>query len=66
MLEIQQSTVQMAGHSRLEQIRASLNAPAENALESKPAGNTTPVIEPAVNVTTKTPAEEKLEQIRNQ
>jgi phage shock protein A len=46
MLEVQQATVQMAGHSRLEQIRASMRG------EQLPAGSTntaTPAPAPAAN-----------------
>jgi hypothetical protein len=43
MMEVQQASVQMAGHSRLEQIRASM------AGESLPAGESsaTPAADPA-------------------
>lgn len=41
MLEVQQAGVQMAGHSRLEQIRASMRG------ESLPAGGTSPALDSA-------------------
>lgn len=41
MLEVQQASVQMAGHSRLEQIRASMRG------EALPTGGTTPAIDSA-------------------
>ncbi|SLJ79503.1 phage shock protein A, PspA [Mycobacteroides abscessus subsp. abscessus] len=41
MMEVQQASVQMAGHSRLEQIRASMRG------ESLPAGGANPAINPA-------------------
>ena len=43
MLEVQQASVQMAGHSRLEQIRASMRG------EALPSGGATPAVAPAAN-----------------
>ena len=53
MLEVQQSTVQMAGHSRLEQIRASMKG------DALPAGSTgdTPAIDTSKSDITKPAAE---------
>jgi len=39
MLEVQQSAIEMAGHSRLEQIRASMKG------DALPAGSATPAID---------------------
>jgi phage shock protein A len=44
MMEVQHASVQMAGHSRLEQIRASMKG---NALPSAPAGQQSPAISTA-------------------
>ena len=41
MLEVQQASVQMAGHSRLEQIRASMRG------DALPSGGATPAANPA-------------------
>ena len=54
MLEVQQATVQMAGHSRLEQIRASMRG------EALPAGETSGT--PASTPTPATPAAEQGQQ----
>jgi phage shock protein A len=51
MLEIQQSSVEMAGHSRLEQIRASMRG------DQLPAGGTAATA-PATPATNKQPAPE--------
>jgi phage shock protein A len=45
MLEVQQASVQMAGHSRLEQIRASMRG------EALPSGGATPAANPAIPAT---------------
>ena len=50
MLEVQQASVQMAGHSRLEQIRASMRGealPAGDTAAATPATPATPAGEPA-------------------
>jgi phage shock protein A len=49
MLEVQQASVQMAGHSRLEQIRASMRG------EALPAGGTATPATPAANPNPATP-----------
>jgi phage shock protein A len=41
MMEVQQASVQMAGHSKLEQIRASMRG------DALPTGNTNAAIDPA-------------------
>jgi phage shock protein A len=51
MMEVQQASVQMAGHSRLEQIRASMRG------EQLPAGGTATA--PATPATTQDAAPEK-------
>jgi phage shock protein A len=45
MMEVQQASIQMAGHSRLEQIRASMRG------DALPAGNTNAAIDPGVSAT---------------